>query len=79
MRLTVVGLLVWGAYWAALPWIDCLRAFPPAVSVSDKLTYCTFGIAAYAVPGKGLNLVAGGIYLAAAAWASSRGGTSRSR
>ena len=29
-QLTVVALLAWGAYWAALPWIDCIRAFQAA-------------------------------------------------
>ena len=72
-QITVVLLLVWGAYWAALPWIDCLRAFPAAVPIGDSLRFCTFG---FGVPGfpppLGWNLLAGLLYVAAAIWAAAR-------
>lgn len=72
-QITVVLLLLWAAYWAALPWVDCLRAFPAAVSVDDSVRLCTFGVP---IPGFGIahgwNLLAGALYVAAATWFSIR-------
>jgi hypothetical protein len=69
-QITVAFLLVWAAYWVALPWIDCLRAFPAAVAINDSLRFCTFGAPAIPgfVPTHGWNLLGGALYVAAAAW-----------
>jgi hypothetical protein len=67
-QIAVVLLLVWGAYWAALPWIDCIRGFPAAVRVGDSVRYCTFGIPEFSFHAIGWNLVAGALYVAAALW-----------
>jgi hypothetical protein len=68
-QITVALLLVWAAYWAALPWIDCLRAFPAAVPLNDSVRFCTVGVP---IPGfgtpHGWNLVASGLYVASAIW-----------
>ena len=68
-QITVILLLVWAAYWAALPWIDCLRAFPAAVPVNDSVRFCTLGVP---IPGfgtpHGWNLFASGLYVASAIW-----------
>lgn len=44
MRVAVVLLLAWAAYWAALPWIECASPdwlrFRPG---SEVLRWCTFG------------------------------------
>lgn len=37
LRVALVILLVWAAYWAASPWIDCWWSFP------SGLQGCTFG------------------------------------
>jgi hypothetical protein len=72
-QLTVVALLAWGAYWAALPWIDCIRAFPAAVPIGDSLRFCTFGSGLSGFQGPlGWNLLAGVLYVAAAVWAAAR-------
>jgi hypothetical protein len=69
-HLTVVGLLVWAAYWAALPWIDCVRQFPTA----DVVRGCSFGVSE--VPGGPAalvwNLAVGSVYLLAALWVAFR-------
>src|SRR5438876_6662312 len=66
-NLTVAVLLAWAAYWAALPWLDCIRAFPSIVPIGDPLRLCTFG---FGLPGfqgpLGWNLLAGVLYVAAA-------------
>jgi len=71
-RLIVVALLGWGAYWAALPWIICFRAFPGG-AVSEALRFCTFG---FGIPGfppaQGWNLLVGALYVAAAIWTAAR-------
>lgn len=70
LRAGVVVLLVWAAYWAALPWIDCARSFPFGIDIGF-LSMCTFGFP-FSDP-RGLpnpvhwpNIVAGVIYLVAA-------------
>ena len=72
-QITVVSLLVWGAYWAALPWIDCVRAFPAVVPIGDPLRFCTFG---FGLPGfqgpRGWNLLGSAVYLVAAIWTALR-------
>jgi hypothetical protein len=67
-QITVVLLLVWGAYWAALPWIDCVRGFPAAVRIGESVGYCTLGIPEFGFHGLGWNIVAGALYVAAALW-----------
>jgi hypothetical protein len=67
VQITVTLLLVWAAYWAALPWIDCLRAFPVAVPMGDSVRYCTFGVPGFLAL-RGWNLLAGGLYVGAAIW-----------
>ena len=68
-RLTVAALLAWGAYWAALPWIDCVRQFPTV----DVLRACTLGVG---IPGftppLGWNVMVGAVCLAAALWVVAR-------
>ena len=72
-QITVVSLLVWGAYWAALPWIDCIRAFPAAVPIGDRLRFCTFGVGLPGFPPPlGWNLVGSAVYLVAAIWMALR-------
>jgi hypothetical protein len=66
-QITVVSLLVWAAYWAALPWIDCLRAFPAAVPIGDSFRYCTLGVPFFPTI-HGWNLLAGALYSGAAVW-----------
>ena len=69
-RLTVAALLVCGAYWAALPWIDCIRQFPTA----DMARACTFGVGIPGFPSPmGWNVLAGAAYLVAALWVVARG------
>ena len=66
-QITVVSLLVWGAYWTALPWIDCIRAFPAAVPIGDPLRFCTFGVGLPGFQGPlGWNLLGSAVYLVAA-------------
>jgi hypothetical protein len=69
-QLAVVLLLGWAAYWAALPWIDCVRQFPTA----EVLRGCTFGVSG--VPGGPAalvwNLAVGSVYLLAALWVAFR-------
>ena len=68
-RLTVAPLLVWGAYWAALPWIDCVRAFPAAVPIGEPLRFCTFGVGIPGFPPPlGWNVMVGAVYVVAALW-----------
>ena len=66
-QLTLVLLLAWAAYWAALPWIDCLRAFPEAVPMADSVRYCTFGVPGFLAL-HGWNVLAGGLFVGAATW-----------
>ncbi len=40
LRVALIALLMWAAYWAALPWIDCARALYP---FSGGLQECLFG------------------------------------
>ena len=61
-RVALFVLLVWAAYWAALPWIDCARA---NYAVASGLQDCTFGS-----PGR--SVVVGIIYLVAAAVVATR-------
>ncbi|TME71107.1 MAG: hypothetical protein E6H89_00430 [Chloroflexi bacterium] len=72
-NLTVAVLLAWAAYWAALPWLDCIRAFHAIVPIGEPLRLCTFG---FGLPGfqgpLGWNLLAGVLYVAAAIWAAAR-------
>jgi hypothetical protein len=70
-RLTVVALLAWAAYWAALPWIDCFREFPTA-EVARAHTFGV-GIAGFP-PATGWNVIVGAVYLAAAPWVLARRG-----
>ncbi len=70
LRAIVVVLLIWAAYWAALPWLDCARA----VSAFDRgLELCSFG-APLASPARILwpNLVLGAVYLVVAALVAAR-------
>jgi hypothetical protein len=70
-RSTVVALLAWAAYWAALPWIDCIREFPTA----EVARACTFGVGiAGFPPPTGWNAIVGAVYLAAALWVLARRG-----
>src|SRR5438132_508621 len=70
-NLTVAVLLAWAAYWAALPWLDCIRAFHAIVPIGEPLRLCTFG---FGLPGfqgpLGWTLLAGVLYVAAASWAA---------
>lgn len=63
LRAIVIALLVWAAYWAALPWLDCLGAF---TSLEGGPRVCTFG-SPVGGPAFGLNLLLGMAYLAVAA------------
>jgi hypothetical protein len=81
-RVALVVLLVWAAYWAALPWIDCARSmYPFAAGVQA----CTFGgQAAFGfpvpteppggVPAWGLwpNILVGVVYLVVAVLVAAR-------
>ena len=60
-RIALVVLLVWGAYWAALPWIDCARVNYSA----SGLQSCTFGP-------HGPNIIVGIIFLVAAELVATR-------
>ena len=61
----VVLLLIWGSYWAALPWIECVRGWGPFGA--ELARFCTVG-GGPVFGGLGWNLVAGAVYLVAAAW-----------
>ena len=61
-RIALVVLLVWGAYWAALPWIDCARA---NYAVASGLRECTFGP-------DGPTIIAGIVFLIAAELVATR-------
>lgn len=69
MILVVTGLLAWGAYWAALPWLDCWR---PSFRLVGPLmvSYCTFGVGGTGALKEGLypNVLVAVLYLAAAGW-----------
>jgi MYXO-CTERM domain-containing protein len=39
-RIALIALLVWAAYWAALPWIDCARVM---YAFGSGLQICTVG------------------------------------
>ena len=72
-QITVVALLVWGAYWAGLPWIDCIRAFHAIVPIGEPLRLCTFGVGLPGFPPPlGWNLVGSAVYLVAAIWMALR-------
>jgi hypothetical protein len=78
LRIGIAVLLVWGAYWAALPWIDCMRSIPGSLDrLFDVLGRpCTFGIpefGQFAPAGHGLNLLVAAVYLAAAVVMIQRG------
>lgn len=69
LRVAVAVLLVWGAYWAALPWIDCVRAVSVFGIQGPFIAACTFGHPG-AEPGPGAawpNVVVGAVYLVSAA------------
>ena len=77
-RVALFVLLVWAAYWAALPWIDCARAM---YSFGSGLQLCTFGpqLTLGVTPpggpppwGYGPNIVVGIVYLVAAALVATR-------
>jgi hypothetical protein len=60
-RIALVVLLVWAAYWAALPWIDCARANYSAAGLQD----CTLSP-------HGLNIIVGIVFLVAAELVATR-------
>ena len=73
-RLALAALLVWAAYWSALPWIDCMRAFlafGPGLAIDvGGPGICTFGASAFGPSGPPphwLNLLVAAVYLGAAA------------
>jgi hypothetical protein len=57
-------LLVWGGYWALLPWTDCIRSLPN--SPWTMIQPCTFGIPT--ATGYWPNLLFAGVYLISAVW-----------
>ena len=69
MIVVVTGLLVWGAYWAALPWLDCWRPWYGLVG-PRMVSYCTFGVGGTDALKDGLypNVLVAGLYVAAAGW-----------
>ena len=66
VRWTLVVLLLWGGYWALLPWLDCVRSLPS--NPFGMVGICTFGIAVFSSPGQWGNVVVAAIYIVAAAW-----------
>jgi len=62
-------LLAWGAYWAALPWLDCWRPSFGLVGL-PMVRYCTFGVGGTGALKEGLypNVLVAALYVAAAAW-----------
>ncbi len=52
LRVAVLILLAWGAYWSALPWIDCLRAYPFGLDL-NQAQFCTLGTPVFRSPGPG--------------------------
>lgn len=72
-RLILALLLVWAAYWAALPWIDCMRANPFGIDVTFT-RLCTFGAGSISAdaarlgarPGLWPDILVGLVYLVAA-------------
>ncbi|HEY3217491.1 MAG TPA: hypothetical protein VGK15_00220 [Candidatus Limnocylindria bacterium] len=77
-RIALFALLVWAAYWAALPWIDRARAMYP---LSSGLQLCTFGpqltfgstpVSGIPAWGYGPNIAVGIVYLVAAALVGTR-------
>lgn len=78
-RLAIVVLLVWAAYWAALPWIDCMRAFVPFAGLQGAvdlgLSGCTFGFLYTGPRTPGAlypDLVVAALYLVAGLWVAFR-------
>lgn len=63
-------LLLGGAYWAAEPWLGCVRSLLSFTGI-DWFGGCTFGVG---VPGAGgaaghyVSLIGGSVYLGAALW-----------
>jgi hypothetical protein len=76
--LVLAVLLIWAAYWAALPWIDCMRAFAPFgfQNVVDLgLGGCTFGFPYTGPRTPGAlypDLVVAALYLVAGLWVAFR-------
>ena len=77
-RIALFALLVWAAYWAALPWIDCARAM---YAFGSGLQLCTLGpqLTFGSTPagghppwGYGPNILVGIVYLVAAALVATR-------
>ena len=82
LRVALVVLLVWAAYWATLPWIDCVQSMYP---FETGVRACTFGAqVAFGfpvptsppgrVPTWGLwpNILVGVVYLVAAVLLAAR-------
>lgn len=78
VRQAIAVLLIWAAYWAALPWIDCMRAFTPfglRNAVDLGLSSCTFGFPYTGPRTQGAlypDLVVAALYLAAGLWVAFR-------
>jgi hypothetical protein len=79
LRVAVLVLLVWGAYWAALPWLECawpqFRFGPSFGPSSETLRLCTFGVAepkSYPGSGFGPNVVIAAVYLSFAVLVATR-------
>lgn len=65
---------MWSAYWAGLPWLDCIRNFLP-FGVSNVVDLGLGGCAVGRTPSgpvsmnaSYLNLVAAAVYVVAALW-----------
>ncbi len=74
VRLGTALLLIWAAYWAALPWLDCMRSvgqfgLRPAIDIG--LSACTFG-STNGPSGHYLNVLVAVIYVAAGCWLAVR-------
>lgn len=68
LGIVLAALLAWGAYWAALPWLDCWRPSFGLVGL-QMVRYCTFGVGGTGALADGLypNLLVAGLYVVAAA------------
>jgi hypothetical protein len=71
LRIGIAMLLAWGAYWAALPWVDCMRAFMAfglRTATDSGLQACSFGIPVFlsGPPEHWPNLVFAAVYVIAA-------------
>lgn len=75
LRVAVLVLLVWGAYWAALPWLECAWPQFRFGPTSETLRLCTFGGAEpnpYPGFGFGPNLFIAAVYLSFAVLVATR-------